>query len=182
MIVKPRIFPDERGFFMETYKKSDFESAGICADFVQDNHSYSAFGVLRGIHFQKASHAQGKLVHAVEGSVWDVAVDLRPSSPTFKQWVGITLNSEEGTMLYLPPGCGHGFVVLSHTVHFLYKCTTEYAPQADGGIRWNDPDLAVAWPVDHPQVSEKDAALPFSPRFHYDLGHRQQGHVRERAE
>lgn len=161
MIVKPRIFPDKRGFFMESYQRSAFIEAGITEEFVQDNHSFSANNVLRGIHFQNTPHEQGKLVRVIEGTVWDLAVDIRPDSPTFKQWVGIELDSSAGTMFYAPPGFGHAFVVLSDTAHFLYKCTAEYAPDADGGIRWDDPDLCIDWPVKNPVVSEKDSKLPF---------------------
>ena len=161
VLIKPRIFQDGRGFFLETYKKSIFTAAGIDVDFVQDNHSYSSRGILRGIHFQSTPHAQGKLVRVLNGNVWDLAVDLRSDSPTFKRWIGVELGSEEGTMLYIPPGFGHAFVVLSKTAHFLYKCSAEYAPAADGGVRWNDPDLAIAWPLSEPIVSDKDASLPF---------------------
>jgi dTDP-4-dehydrorhamnose 3,5-epimerase len=160
-IVQPRVFWDDRGFFLETYKKSAFKAAGITEDFVQDNHSFSQRGVLRGIHFQRAPHAQGKLVRVVEGKVWDLAVDIRPRSATFRQWVGVELDAKKGNMLYIPSGFGHAFVVLSETAHFLYKCTAEYAPSEDGGIRWNDSDLAIEWPVSDPIVSEKDASLPF---------------------
>jgi dTDP-4-dehydrorhamnose 3,5-epimerase len=167
--VQPRVFPDDRGFFLETYKKSDFAAAGITEDFEQDNHSFSQRTVLRGIHFQRAPHAQGKLVRAIEGKVWDLAVDIRPQSPNFRQWVGVELDSKKGNMLYIPPGFGHAFVVLSETAHFCYKCTAEYAPSADGGIRWNDPDLAIEWPVTDPIVSEKDVSLPFLKDTVYNL-------------
>lgn len=160
-IIQPRIFPDDRGYFMETYKHSDFAANGIPENFNQDNHSFSSKGILRGLHFQNAPYAQGKLVRAIEGIVWDVAVDLRSDSPTYKQWVGIELDSTSGTMFYIPPGFGHGFVVISQTAHFLYKCTNEYNPQADGGVRWNDPELAIDWPLTDVSVSEKDEKLPF---------------------
>lgn len=161
MIIEPRVFPDDRGYFLETYKKSEFQANGIDDDFVQDNHSFSSKGVLRGLHFQRNPHAQGKLVRVMEGRVWDVAVDLRPESPYFKQWVGVELDSKKANMFYIPPGFGHGFLVLSDTAHFLYKCTEEYAPQADGGVRWNDPDLNIEWPLKEVSVSEKDEKLPY---------------------
>ncbi len=163
-IIQPRVFADPRGFFMETYKKSDFVSYGIKEEFVQDNHSFSSKGVLRGIHFQIEPHAQGKLMRVIKGAVWDVAVDLRPDSKTYKQWFGIELSEGNSTMFYVPPGFGHGFLTLRDNTHFLYKCTAEYAPEADGGIRWDDPDINITWPTavtGTPQVSEKDEILPF---------------------
>ena len=162
MIIQPRVFADERGFFMETYKKSDFVEAGITEDFTQDNHSYSSKGVLRGIHFQKEPHAQGKLVRCVKGAVWDVAVDLRVDSETFGQWYGLEITEENKTMFYIPPGFGHGFLTLQDNTHFLYKCTNEYNPDADSGIIWNDPEIGIEWPLKEgqvPFVSEKDAVL-----------------------
>ncbi len=164
LVIQPRVFSDDRGFFMESYKKSEFFSAGITEDFVQDNHSFSSRGVLRGIHFQRAPHAQGKLVRVVKGAVWDVAVDLRPGSSTFGKWYALELTEENSTMFYIPPGFGHAFLTLKDNTHFLYKCTAEYNPESDGGVRWNDPDLAIKWPfVDGqtPLVSDKDAALPY---------------------
>jgi len=163
-IIQPRKFGDDRGFFMETYKKSDFVNAGISEEFCQDNHSFSAKGVLRGLHFQRDPHAQGKLVRVIKGAVWDVAVDQRPGSKTYGRWFGIELTEENGTMFYIPPGLAHGFLTLKDHTHFLYKCTEEYAPDADGGVRWDDPDLAVRWPLDpgqEPLVSEKDKGLPY---------------------
>ena len=162
-IVQPRLFGDTRGFFMETYKKSDFAAAGIHEEFTQDNHSYSSRGVLRGVHFQSAPHAQGKLVRVIKGAVWDVAVDLIEGSPTFGQFYGLELNEDNNTMLYIPPGFGHGFITLEDNTHFLYKCTAEYAPESDGGVIWNDPDLKISWPlgdVGDPLVSPKDEILP----------------------
>ncbi len=163
VIIEPRKFPDDRGFFMETYKKSEFVSAGITADFVQDNHSLSSKGVLRGLHFQTDPHAQGKLVRVVKGAVWDVGVDLRKVSGTYGKWVGVELTEENGKMFYIPPGFAHGFLTLTDNTHFLYKCTAEYAPTADGGIKWNDPEVAVQWPLNGiiPSVSDKDERLPF---------------------
>ncbi len=159
VLVKPRVFPDSRGYFYETYKMSEFAGAGIRLPFVQDNHSFSSKGVLRGLHFQKTPSAQGKLVRAVEGRIWDVAVDLRANSPTLGKWEGIELSGETGFMLWIPPGFAHGFVVLSETVHLLYKCTNEYDSGTESGIRWNDPDLAVAWPETDVSVSPRDAGL-----------------------
>jgi dTDP-4-dehydrorhamnose 3,5-epimerase len=164
VVIQPRKFGDDRGFFMETYKKSDFAAAGITEEFCQDNHSFSSKGVLRGLHFQSAPHAQGKLLRVVKGAVWDVAVDLLPGSPSFRQYFGIELTEENGTMLYIPPGFGHGFLTLRDNTHFLYKCTEEYAPSADGGVKWDDPDLSIPWPLEQnqiPLVSEKDNVLPY---------------------
>lgn len=146
-IIQPRVFRDTRGFFIESYKKSDFVKAGIVEEFTQDNHSYSSKGVLRGIHFQMEPHAQGKLVRCIKGAVWDVAVDLRAVSKTFGQWYGIELTEENMTMLYIPPGFGHGFVTLKDNTHFLYKCTNEYNPDADSGVIWNDSDINIKWPL-----------------------------------
>jgi dTDP-4-dehydrorhamnose 3,5-epimerase len=153
IIIRPRRFADPRGFFE--------------APFLQDNHSYSGKGVLRGLHFQREPHAQGKLVQALTGAVWDAAVDLRPNSATYLAWYGITLTASEGTLFYIPPGFAHGFLTLEDDTHFLYKCTAEYAPAADGGVHWNDPDIAVPWPLEQlgegtwPLISEKDRELPF---------------------
>lgn len=163
-IIQPRVFADERGFFLETYKKSEFDAAGISEDFNQDNHSFSSKGVLRGIHFQSEPHAQGKLVRVVTGAVWDVVVDLRQGSSSYGKWFGLELNEENGTMFYIPPGFGHGFLTLKDNTHFLYKCSAEYEPASDGGVRWNDSDLAIEWPLDpgqRPLVSEKDEKLPY---------------------
>lgn len=161
-VIQPRVFSDPRGFFMETYKNTDFEEFGIKDSFVQDNHSHSCKGVLRGLHFQSFPHAQGKLVRVVKGSVWDVAVDIRPDSPTYKQWFGITLSELNHTMFYIPPGLAHGFITLEDETHFLYKCTALYAPESDGGIRWDDPDINIKWPYDgSPLVSDKDEVLPY---------------------
>lgn len=166
IIIEPHVFEDERGFFMETYKKSDFVKAGITEDFIQDNHSYSSKGVLRGIHFQKDPHAQGKLVRCVKGAVWDVAVDLRANSETFGQWYGLEITEENKTMFYIPPGFGHGFVTLQDNTHFLYKCTNEYNPDADSGIMWNDGDLNIEWPLkEELSLSDKDLKLQSFEEF-----------------
>ncbi len=161
VLVEPRVFPDERGIFLETYKKSEFVANGIPVDFIQDNHSLSILGVLRGLHFQRPPHAQAKLVRVVEGKVWDVAVDLRASSPTYKKWYGVELSGENKKMLFIPAGFAHGFVTLSEEAHLLYKCSSEYAPKHDGGIFWNDPEIGIPWPVKKPLVSPKDEVLPF---------------------
>lgn len=161
-IVEPKVFGDHRGFFMESWSKRAFEEAGLHYDFVQDNHSSSMVkGTLRGIHFQKGDKAQAKLVRCVKGAVLDVAVDLRPSSPTYKQWVGVELSAENKRQLLIPRGFGHGFVTLTDDVEFLYKADNFYAPEADGGIRWNDPELAVEWGVEKPILSKKDSESPF---------------------
>lgn len=161
-IVEPKVFGDNRGFFMESWSKRAFEEAGLHYDFVQDNHSSSTVkGTLRGIHFQKGENAQAKLVRCVKGAVLDVAVDLRPSSPTYKQWVSVELSAENKRQLLIPRGFGHGFVTLTDDVEFLYKADNFYMPEADGGIRWNDPELAVEWGVENPILSQKDSSSPF---------------------
>ncbi len=157
VIIQPKVFGDNRGYFMETYKKDDYAAAGITREFVQDNESSSTKGVLRGLHFQK-EHTQGKLVRVTHGEVFDVAVDVRPDSETYGQWVGVILSSEKKNMLFVPEGFAHGFLVLSDTAEFVYKCTDVYDPSAEGGIPWNDPDINVEWPkLDVPyKTSEKD--------------------------
>jgi dTDP-4-dehydrorhamnose 3,5-epimerase len=161
VLIKPEIFPDERGLFMEFFKASDFTDAGLSAHFVQDNVSYSHKGVIRGLHFQKEPQAQGKLVSVVKGTIWDVAVDIRRESPGFLQWAAVELSDESHHMLYIPPGFAHGFAALSNAAHVIYKCTNEYNPLLDAGIRWNDPDINIQWPLDNPILSGRDAALPF---------------------
>ncbi len=161
ILVEPKVFPDNRGFFFESFKASDFEKAGLPTQFVQDNFSFSKKDVIRGLHYQKNPKAQGKLVSVLKGSVWDVAVDIRRKSPTFLKWVAVELNDQNHAMLYIPPGFAHGFISLTEDVHLLYKCTNEYDPQADAGVRWNDPDIAIPWPAANPIVSTKDAVLPF---------------------
>jgi len=151
---------DERGFFRETYKFSEFAAHGINLPFVQDNHSRSRRGVLRGLHYQKNPRAQGKLVRVVHGEIFDVAVDIRQRSPTFGKWIGVTLSADENQMLYIPPGFAHGLCVLSDEADVIYKVTAEYAPDLDRGIIWNDPDLAIEWPLAQPILSPKDARLP----------------------
>lgn len=162
VIIEPDVFGDNRGFFMESWNKKKMEEAGLYYDFVQDNHSKSTVkGTLRGIHFQKGDKAQAKLVRCVKGAVFDVAVDLRKNSPTFKQWVGVELNEKNKKQLLIPRGFGHGFVTLTDDVEFLYKADNYYAPEADAGIRWNDPDVGVEWGVENPILSEKDKKNPF---------------------
>jgi len=161
ILVEPKIFPDDRGFFFETFKSSDFEQANLPTCFIQDNFSFSKKDVIRGLHYQKQPKTQGKLVAVLKGSVWDVAVDIRRQSSTFLTWVAVELNDKSHAMLYIPPGFAHGFVALTEDVHLLYKCTNEYDPQADAGIRWDDPDIAIPWPVGSPIISEKDRKLPF---------------------
>jgi dTDP-4-dehydrorhamnose 3,5-epimerase len=161
LVLQPKVFGDARGFFLESFNQQAFDDAvGGRTAFVQDNHSRSARGVLRGLHFQKAPHAQGKLVRVVAGAVFDVAVDIRQDSPTFGRWVGVELSADNHRQLWIPPGLAHGFLVLSETADFLYKTTDYYAPQAEGAVRWDDPDLAIAWPDvgGPPQLSAKDAA------------------------
>lgn len=160
ILVRPRIFGDERGFFLESWEKRKFAAGGIAADFVQDNHSRSVRHTLRGLHYQ-VEQPQGKLVRVVAGAVFDVAVDLRRSAPTFGQWVGAELTAENRHMLWVPPGFAHGFLVTSDSADFLYKCTDYYAPQAERSIRWDDPHLAIDWPLPSgisPRLSARDAA------------------------
>jgi len=163
-IVKPKVFKDERGFFLEFYKKSDFEKLGLNFDFVQDNHSKSVKGVLRGLHFQEKPCEQGKLVRCIKGNIFDVAVDIRPESPYFKKWVGVELSEENSLMLWIPPGFAHGFLALSDEVEIVYKVShCEYSPKHDKGIVWNDKDLNIQWPLENigtPILSEKDKHLP----------------------
>lgn len=159
VIVKNRVFADERGFFMETYNKNHFEAVGLPGNFVQDNHSQSTKGVLRGLHYQYPQW-QGKLVRALKGAIYDVAVDIRPDSATRGQWFGIELNAVNRLQLYVPPGFAHGFVTLSTLAEIAYKCTSVYKAEDDAGIAWNDPDIAIQWPIDAPIVSEKDALAP----------------------
>jgi len=161
VIIEPRAFSDDRGFFLESYKKSDFVKNGIDVEFVQDNHSRSSKGVLRGLHYQKPPYAQAKLVRVLKGTVWDIAVDIRKNSPTYKKWIGVELSEENRRMFYIPEGFAHGFIALSDEVHLLYKCSNEYSPTSDAGIIWNDPEFAIDWPVEKPLLSEKDMILPY---------------------
>ena len=161
-IITPTVFGDARGYFMETYNYEDFKAAGLDMVFVQDNQSSSTKGVLRGLHFQR-EHTQGKLVRVVSGEVFDVAVDIRKGSKTFGKWFGVTLSAEKKNMFYIPEGFAHGFYVLSDTAEFTYKCTDFYDPSSEGGIKWDDPTIAVDWPIPEgvtPNISEKDAKHP----------------------
>jgi dTDP-4-dehydrorhamnose 3,5-epimerase len=159
--IQPRVFSDSRGYFFESYSRRDFSAAGLDMAFVQDNQSRSVRGVLRGLHFQK-TRPQGKLVRVIEGEVFDVAVDIRPLSPTLGKWHGMVLSGEKQNQFYIPEGFAHGFLVLSETAIFAYKCTGFYCPEDEGGIIWNDPAVGVAWPdlgIDY-ILSEKDKNLP----------------------
>lgn len=160
IVIEPNIFADERGFFLETYKYSDFAGAGISGYFVQDNYSRSVKDVLRGLHYQKNPNAQGKLVQCIKGKIFDVAVDIRRGSPTFGKWAGIELSEDNRHMVYIPPGFAHGFVVLSDIAEIIYKCTDEHSPENERGIIWNDGDININWPVSNPVLSEKDRRLP----------------------
>ena len=162
IIVKPKVFGDKRGFFMESYKKSEFEKAGISTNFVQDNHSKSAKYVLRGLHFQKEPFGQGKLVRCIRGKIFDAAVDIRKNSPTFKKWVGFELTEENKLMLWIPRGFAHGFLTLSDEAEIIYKVSdNEYSPKSDAGIIWNDPEVNINWPIKgEPILSGKDKLLP----------------------
>ncbi len=161
VLIKPKVFDDGRGFFLELYRHSDFVREGIGAHLVQDNYSRSVRGVLRGLHYQKNPRAQGKLVTCMRGSVYDVAVDIRRGSPQYGTWVGVELSEENRHLLYVPPGFAHGFQVLSGTAEVLYKCTAEYSPADDRGVIWNDPDIGIMWPLKDPVLSEKDKIHPF---------------------
>lgn len=162
VIVEPKVFGDERGYFMETYNKEEFWAAGCTMEFVQDNQSMSKKGVLRGLHFQK-KHPQGKLVRVVSGRVYDVAVDIRKDSSTFGAWFGVELTAENKKQFYIPAGFAHGFYVLSDTAEFVYKCSDYYHPEDEGGILWNDHDINIQWPIADGidlTISEKDKVWP----------------------
>ena len=158
ILIKPDVYHDKRGFFFESWQKNKFLEAGISLEFVQDNHSRSIRNVLRGIHYQ-IQQPQGKLIRVIAGEVFDVAVDLRRHSPTFGKWVGATLSADNFNLLWIPPGFGHGFLVLSDVAEFVYKATDFYAPQYERSILWNDPDISIEWPLhdELPILSEKDA-------------------------
>jgi dTDP-4-dehydrorhamnose 3,5-epimerase len=160
LLIEPSVFGDNRGFFLESWNQRRYRDAGITLDFVQDNFSFSCRGTLRGMHFQNPL-AQGKLVSVCQGEVWDVAVDIRRRSPTFGRWFGVTLSAENKCQLYAPPGFAHGFVVLSESALFHYKCTDFYSPKDELGFRWDDPAVGIQWlPVEHPVLSQRDAASP----------------------
>lgn len=159
LIIEPGVFKDQRGFFMETWNQKRYEDSGIVQTFVQDNLSFSVKGTLRGLHFQ-IKYPQAKLVQAVSGEIYDVAVDIRPGSPTFGHWTGVYLSEENKRQLLIPQGFAHGFCVLSETAHFMYKCSDFYRPEDEGGISWSDPQIGIDWPVKNPIISEKDAKFP----------------------
>lgn len=173
-IIKPKVFGDHRGWFMESWSAKSFEVEGFHYHFVQDNHSFSQKkGTLRGLHFQTGKYSQAKLVRCTKGAVLDVAVDLRVGSPTYKKWVAVDLSAENKNQLLIPKGFAHGFLTLTDNVEFLYKADNYYEPQVDSGLRWNDPDIGVDWECASPVLSDKDAKLPFlkdmSPGFTYEV-------------
>ena len=155
-LITPKIFTDERGFFMETYQKGEFAKAGITGEFVQQNHSKSVKGVLRGLHYQKEPYAQAKLVRCIKGEIFDVAVDIRKNSPTFCKYVSATLSAENKDMLYIPRGFAHGFEVISDVVEVIYSVDNIYSKESESGIIWNDPSIKINWPIKSPTLSEKD--------------------------
>ena len=172
VMIEPAIQRDDRGFFMETYKQSDFTSFGIKELFVQDNHSSSSRHVLRGLHYQKNPHAQGKLIRILQGEIVNVVVDLRKGSPHYSHWLAISLSKENRRMLYVPVGFANGFCVLSKTADVAYKVTTEYSPDHDAGIIWNDPMLSIKWPVENPVLSKNDLQHPQLKDIHHDFEYR----------
>lgn len=156
LVFEPRAYPDSRGYFLETWNRDRYREIGLSGEFVQDNISYSCQGTLRGLHFQHP-HGQGKLVQALTGEVFDVAVDIRSHAPTFGRWYGVVLRAESHNQMYIPPGFAHGFYVLSEMAHFSYKCTDFYAPETEGGIAWDDPEIGIPWPlIGTPCLSDKD--------------------------
>jgi dTDP-4-dehydrorhamnose 3,5-epimerase len=165
VLVEPTVFPDERGFFLETFHERKYREGGIAASFVQDNQSRSLQGTLRGLHSQRLK-PQGKLVRAIEGEIFDVAVDVRRGSPTFARWVGAVLSAENFHQLYIPPGFVHGFCVLSEVAQVEYKCTDFYAPNDEQSIVWNDPDIGIEWPIPSPLLSDKDRGAPRLAEIH----------------
>jgi dTDP-4-dehydrorhamnose 3,5-epimerase len=177
LVVEPEVFGDERGFFVEAYNVKAYREIGIDCEFVQDNHSFSQQGILRGLHYQ-LPFTQAKLVWVVTGAVLDVAVDIRRGSPTFGQWVAEVLSEENKRRLFVPRGFAHGFCVLSPSVHFMYKCDEFYHPEAEHGFNWSDPDIAVDWQITDPVLSSRDANLPFLadipedalPRYEHPAG------------
>ena len=158
VIIEPKVFGDERGFFQETYNKESFAELGLNMEFVQDNHSKSKKGVLRGLHFQ-TKNVQGKLVRVTRGAVYDVAVDLRTNSPTFGEWYGVLLTEKNKIMFYVPEGFAHGFLTLEDDTEFLYKCTTLYSPENDSGLRWNDPTINIDWKFEEFKITEEDLTI-----------------------
>jgi len=160
ILIEPRVFGDHRGFFLESYKQSDFGNAGVNVSFVQENHSRSSAGILRGLHYQTAPFGQGKLVRAIVGEIYDVAVDIRRDSATFGRWIGATLSDSNRRSLYIPPWCAHGFCVISEYAEVIYKTTAEYRPDYEQGIRWDDPALGIDWPTRQVTLSERDRHWP----------------------
>ena len=159
--IEPKVFPDNRGCFFEIFRESEFNIANLPVRFSQDNFSFSKKNVIRGLHYQRYPKTQGKIVTVLKGRIWDVVVDIRRNSSTYLKWISVELNDENRSMLYIPPGFAHGFLALSEDVHLLYKCTNEYDSKLDAGIRWDDPDIGIRWPVKNPVLSEKDANLPY---------------------
>lgn len=174
LVIEPRVLRDPRGFFLESYHQRDLAAAGLTATFVQDNHSRSAQGVLRGLHYQDMTAPMGKLVRCTLGAIFDVAVDLRAGSPTFGQWFGVELSADNFKQLWVPVGFAHGFVTLTELADVQYKCTNFYTPAAEGSVRWDDPQIGIAWPVAAPTLSARDqqarslADYMRAPAFHYD--------------
>jgi dTDP-4-dehydrorhamnose 3,5-epimerase len=165
IVIKPKILGDERGFFLETYKKDDFEKVGIKGVFIQDNHSKSKKGVVRGIHLQEGKSSQAKIVRCIKGTLWDVAVDLRKDSKTFGKYFGIELSEENKYMLYVPRGCGHGFAALTEGVEMEYKNDNLYCFESESGVKWDDEEINIDWPIKDPIISEKDKGLPSLKKF-----------------
>lgn len=159
MLLEPNVFGDQRGFFLETYRRDTLQDAGIDVTFIQDNHSRSTKGVIRGLHYQ-LTQPQGKLVRVTHGEIFDVAVDVREGSPNFGEWYGTTLNDKNMRMMYIPPGFAHGFMVLSNSVDFIYKCTDYYHPESEQGVLWNDPKIGIKWPTMDINLSDKDKTNP----------------------
>lgn len=161
ILIQPEVFPDTRGCFFEIFKESEFNNANLPVRFYQDNFSFSKKNVIRGLHYQKHPKTQSKIVTVLKGRIWDVAVDIRRNSSTYLKWISLELNDENRSMLYIPPGFAHGFLALSDDVHLLYKCTNEYDSKLDAGIRWDDPDIGIRWPVKNQILSDKDKSLPY---------------------
>lgn len=168
LLIEPDVHRDERGFFLETYHARKYQTAGISGVFVQDNHSRSVRGTLRGLHAQR-QRPQGKLIRVLQGEVFDVAVDIRRGSPTFRRWVGVRLSAENFRQIYVPPGFAHGFCVISDTAEVAYKCTELYDSSDEFGVRWNDPAIGIAWPVSEPLLSDKDRAAPVLAELNHVL-------------
>lgn len=170
LIVEPKAFGDNRGWFMESYSKRDFEAAGIMANFVQDNRSFSSKkGIIRGLHFQRNPMCQAKLLTCLKGEILDVAVDLRKDSPTYKKWVSVKLSAENKKQIFIPKGFAHGFLTLTDDVEIMYKCDEFYSPECDGGIRFDDPEIGVDWGIKDPILSEKDKNAPFLKDIELDF-------------